>query len=217
MERRRLLDNPQLDPSIVFYAPLGQGDTTDHISGNDVTVDSYGALSWNNSESAWYFNGSYYGYYSKSLFAWKNLDMGIFSSSTTAANVVFTISAKIKVQSANDIGTSRFIPSFSYVQDGSHYLYAFASRGAFWNASIDGQWHEYTLRVSNGSAECMLDGVLKNTYSMSMSQSGFVVADTDNYLAVYSLFNANKFGGSAYIKNVIVYNRALTDAEIAQL
>ena len=68
MERRRLLDNPQLDPSIVFYAPLGQGDTTDHISGNDVTVDSMASLSWSSGESSWLFDGAYYGYYSKSLF-----------------------------------------------------------------------------------------------------------------------------------------------------
>lgn len=215
MERRRILDIAQLDPRLVFYAPLPQGDTTDHVSGNNVTINAAASLSWSSGDSAYLFNGSP-GYNLRSTMFYWPVSLGLFNSSTTAANACYTITSKVKIKTANDLSLIRCYPIVGYYADASTYIFVFASRGAFFNAAIDNQWHTCTLRVSNGRSECFVDGVYAYNYATSISASNMSVTDANNYVSVFCIA-ATAMQGSACIKDIRVYNVALTNTEIASL
>lgn len=58
----------------VFYAPLTEGDTTDHISGQQLIM-SNGTFTWNRNKQAYQFNGP--GSIKQYIASWNNLDMDL--------------------------------------------------------------------------------------------------------------------------------------------
>lgn len=219
MERRRLLDIngiPFAD-DLIFYAPLTQGDTTDHISGQDIHIRHAGALTWDNAEGAYKFNGSYAEFYSQ--FYWSNLSLGI--DVTSANTVEYTMFAKVKIVSANtDIYYCRFLPSAGRTDGSGRYTGSPLYQGSsfYFSSYISSHWYEFAGSNANNVANNYIDKTLARTTTIGYQVSGLPASDINKYVSIFPTYNVSGANsGVAYVKDVRFYNRALTAAEIAQL
>ena len=225
MERRRLLNINGIPfwEDCVFYAPLNQGDLADMISGNSCQKASFATLAsivYDSNVGAYLFTSGNYSSQYKDIFYWGNLNLGIFSNNMNLSDVAYTMVSKVRVATANAIGTSRHIPGLWLAGGYNYYIYSpNVAAGAYFNDdTIDNQWHEYIVRVGGGTTETIKDKTLQRTYAFSIVKNNYNYSESNKWVAVYINYaSTNQQMGSAYIKDIRVYNRALTDAEIAQL
>ena len=94
--RREHLSSTRVLPDIpfaedcIFYAPLTQGDLTDHISSNTLTVLSPATCTWDSSKNMYYFNAYNMGGWN-TKFRWSGLDLGIVSDPNNVSNLHYTV------------------------------------------------------------------------------------------------------------------------------
>lgn len=218
MERRRLLDINGIPfaEDLIFYAPLTQGDTTDHISGQDIHIRHAGALTWDNAEGAYKFSGSYAEFYSQ--FYWSNLSLGLNVSS--ANTVEYTMYSKIKIVSAVDITYSRFFPSVGRTDGSGRYVGSplFQCTSFYFTSYTSSHWYEFVGSIANNVGNNYVDKILARTTTSGYGVSGLPASDMNKYVSIFPIYNINgAHSGVAYVRDVRFYNRALTAAEIAQL
>ncbi len=219
MERRRLLDIngiPFAD-DLIFYAPLTQGDTTDHISGQDIHVRHAGTLTWDNTEGAYKFDGSAAEFYSQ--FYWSNLSLGI--DVTSANTVEYTMFAKVKIVSANtDIYYCRFLPSAGRTDGSGRHVGSPLYQGStfYFSSYSTGIWYEFTSSIKNNSSNNYINKSIVRTTNAGYQVSGLPASDMNKYVSIFPCYNVSGANsGVVYVRDVRFYNRALTAAEIAQL
>lgn len=225
MERRRLLDIDSIPfkDNLVFYAPLNDGNLADMISGNSCQKASFATLAsiaYDSNVGAYLFTSGNYSSRYKDIFYWENLNLGLFSNNMNLSDVAYTMVSKIRVVTANAIGTSRHIPGLFHAGGYNYYIYSpNVAAGAYFNDdTIDNQWHEYIVRVGNGTTETIKDKTLQRTYAFSVTKSNYNYSESNKWVAVYVNYASNNQQmGSAYIKDVRLYNRALTMDEIRSL
>ncbi len=228
MERRRLLDINGIPfwEDCVFYAPLVQGDTTDHISGTNITVNNnYASLTYDSIEAAYLFNATTAGYYSK--FYWDNLNLGIIHEDRT--DNVYTVLCEMKIVSATQKAQLRALPIAGILNGRSNYVFGFFSdlrtfygvTSTTGNIPDGGVWRKYAIVKNFGLTDSctyyvdLTAGSVNTGYCEKSSSLTF--QDANRRVTVMSDYNNNNQIGKVYLRNIVIYNRALTAAEIAQL
>lgn len=225
MERRRLLDNGQPIPyweNCVFYAPLTQGDLSDWISGSvcqKYPTASFAYMTFDSNIGAYLFYGTISSNgYTADVFSWSGLNMGLFSDNMTLSDVELTLHFWCRVYHANDYTAGRGLPSITHVVDVTHYIYCPNTAAmARYGLSNDNTFHQCVAKVSGGNVMTYKDGVLQQTYSFSVVKNGFTNEEANKHVTIDPIFGGRQQSGSSYIKDIRIYNRALTAAEIAQL
>ena len=198
----------EVDNGLIAYYPLKE-------NAKDNWANQYDGTEYNgvvyDGESA-YFNGTN-NYISTPIF----LPSGDITLSvwfkTTSINVGKTIISSFSSSGANASG--RIIISISsnntlYVNMGndSSYWYDLTSLNII--NYLDGNWHNITVMCSSSTQKAYIDGVLRHTYSMSISNTvassySLKIGRAGDYSGLYFLGN---------ISNARVYNRAITDDEV---
>ena len=206
MKREEIVISQPFPPfyeDLVFYAPLNENDLSDHIS--NVQAVSLG-------------NGSYQWYGSE--FAHKlttNTGASLGFSIANFANLIpnsFTIFAKVKVAVAS---TTFYI--FSAGTYASNNCWPFVGTHNVGVASDTSNWHDIAT-VCDKSAYTQhyyKDGVLYTSLSRPANHNTWPSNWSNLLKNNVSIGTYYGYSGTAFVKDVRVYNRALTPAEVAQL
>lgn len=190
----------------MFYAPLTEGDLTDHISGTTPTSDVDCGYEWDATKGMYLLHAS--GSYRSCYTALKYSNLNMFESGHDHTLV-------IDVDEQNEYFTSSYTNRYNImigvpiiINSSRNYSYICHCRYNTTYSPIVGL-HRYACVVSNGTWRYFQDGVLKNTMSTSSVSTGESVAICQ--------LNTNNQKNYIWAKNARVYNRALSDGEVAQL
>ena len=211
--RRKLLisyeSKEPVDPTLIFFAPLSYGDLTDHISGN--MLNNYSSfVSWNSSQQMYH------------------VDKPTTRENCPYWNVDFT---GVLPKTPNQ--TYTFIVDGKSVKSSSYNYPEFFSLGYFYNGNwvpciaMDG-WREsdktsFKRRVTvfDGNAALRYaDGMLTERAEQG-STSGWRVSrwQTQSFqkVCLNPFRNKDEAGLDIYVKNLRIYNRALSIEEAMSL
>lgn len=192
---------PPFGENLVFWAPLTEGDLTDHISSVSGSTLGNASISWNPTESAYLMTTNQ----GASL----NYQINTYSIIPES----YTVVADVKV--AQSTTTFYMISPGTY----SNNCYPTIGTHNFGIASDLNNWHR-CVSVQNKvqlKRFCYLDSNLHVTYDVVSSNliwpsnwAGYL--STNLSLGAYYYYN-----GKAYLKNVRIYNRTFTASEVVQL
>lgn len=194
--------------NLVFYAPLTEGDLTDHISGTLATTDSNCTYQWDDLIGMYKLkarssqNGTNY----PSALKWSIPSMNL----TQGQALTLVIDVKEIHVNGNYYAPMISVPSMS--QQGGAYI----CTARYVNNQLISTLHRYCVSCSafNGSnftLKWYKDGVLKQSGTWLHNYSY-----NNNTVSVCQL-HINNSEYQIYAKNVRVYNRELTASEVAQL
>lgn len=229
MSKRHTFNNTGLDPTLVFYAPLDEGDFYDHISGVEmIPQPSIGTITWDTVRQAYHFyQASYaYGYLAK----WNNLNLDIditnwgftmiadFGSAYTGTNenqyrcidvgglVTQGQSGRVIIQpnfhTANYGTTTNEIHRLAvkYTYGGASYM--------FTNGYRNNEWYKPGDVVSAWSP---------NNNANIFKRDTSVSNDTVKTMITIGRCQGGSQTTNIWVKNIRIYNRELTIPEIISL
>ena len=218
MKREHIFDKGDLPPfyeDLVFYAPLTEGDLSDHISGNTMSVLSPGGVAWDGNMGMYLFNGAAPARTFKTLFSWNGLDLDL-QTTVTASVLHHTIHHKLTFVSSGIY--HRAYPTFSYVRGTNQYAYICLYAKSYYNYNfIDNELYSITEVIDGSTTNLYVNGIRTASVStilngnMSYSQLG----TTFNIYPLHQGDTAQ--GGISYNRDIRVYNRVMSDSEVAQL
>lgn len=199
---------PPFAENLVFWAPLTEGDLTDHISGKTPITDNLCSVSWDTSKEMYMLTASGSSSSRYGALKYSGLNMGLadgqditfvldfeeFSGSGNGYNLMFGVPA-----------TTEQIPTIAYM---NHYRY---TSQANYNNVIG--YGRYACVYSGTTCQFYKNGVLINT-ATAASWSG--IKFTANTASICQL-NTNNTRYTMFGKNARIYNRALSASEVAQL
>ena len=209
---RRNYDHIIEDDSVVFYAPLTQGDLTDHISGNTfITTGSGngGTATWDANQNAYYF------YKSGGIGQagrWEGLSLGLDTNHVVATLICDTYG------NTNDTWyRGACIGAYSTTNQNTHLfpnVTLETSKGATMKA-----WHSVVVSYcDDGYGRIYLDGNLYNTENVRISRSkGTLTPSFINRYVSIGRADGNTPPTNCYVSNLIILNRALTAEEVQEL
>ncbi|MCR4964872.1 MAG: LamG domain-containing protein [Bacteroidales bacterium] len=192
-------DLPPFSENLVFWAPLTQGDLTDHVSGVTLSVP-YGSVTWDAGSQGYKIYGPNSA--KKYVGAWMNLSLGF-----DITNLGYTLSFELYSWSAVWI-----IPA------------CLGGRTFAQNVNIgatNNTWQRITnvLEPYDGVnvhySHQYLNGVDKFPYSRGTSP---VAGNSSTNLQVeLNTRGDNNLNYTYVMRNITIYNRALSASEVAQL
>lgn len=199
---------PPFYENLVFWAPLTEGDLTDHISGVSPTTDTGCGYEWDADKGMYKLtsSGNSSSRYGALKYSGLNmrladgqditfvLDFEEVSGNGNGYNVIFGVPA-----------TTVQIPDIAYI---THYRYT--SQTNYNNVMGYGR---YACVYSGTTCKFYKDGILKNTVS---SAKWSMIKFSANTASICQL-NTNNTEYTMYGKNARIYNRALSASEVAQL
>lgn len=213
--KTRALPDVPFAENLVFYAPLTQGDLTDHVSGISPVTDSHCYVAWDWEEGAYLLkieadgnNGRYP--YRLACLKWTNFGMGL-----SHGNAV-TVCCDVREISIAGNGYSAMIstPELN-CKDNPSTAYNCHARYASSSSQSISSWHRYVgvfySSDNNRQVYWFKDGIYTKQYNWN--------ADLDvEYDSVADCqLHLNNSSYEIYARNALVYNRALTSQEIAML
>lgn len=194
--------------NLVFYAPLTEGDLTDHISGTSPTTDSNCTYQWDDSIGMYKIRAysSNNGADFPSALKWSIPSMNL----TQGQALTLVIDVQEIYVYGNYYAPMISVPSMSYQKA------AYICNARYTNRQLLSTLHRYCVSCSafNGSdfsLKFYQDGVLKQSAAWGENYSY-----NNNTVSVCQL-HTNNSEYQIYAKNVRVYNRELTASEVAQL
>lgn len=195
----------------IFYAPLTEGDLTDHISGASPITQSNTLFQWDSNMQMYYLesNPGTTGYYVSPLYYDVNLPIRDFGNLTIVIDV-------INVEMGNQYCAHVLTPSWSDI--GKNYVCAFMRQYGY--GSPDNVLHRYVassnFTSSSGSISFYKDGVLSHSVNKAEWVGSTSKPTYDkNSVAICMANDTSTF--KVYAKNCRIYNRSMTAAEVAQL
>lgn len=202
---------PPFSENLVFYAPLTNGDLTDHISGTNPTLTGNGIMTWDTNEQAYMFKMTTS---SNSCIAYWNVDFT--GRMNLNVSQEYTIFSKVKV--VNYVSGYPYILGLGNWNNSSSYK-------PHINAETCG--HPSTImncaciRYSNNSMYFMQANRTETNSSSHMSNPANwnnINLCANRVCVYFRRWNEDTANNAyAYIKDCMVFNRALTPAEVAQL
>ena len=195
--------------NLVFYAPLTEGDLTDHVSGVAATVASTATVQWDSAKGMYHIYTGVGGSssYLKTI-SWDNLpNLTSFPNGITLYLECEEVSGECSGNSY--AGTMSVASMSSSTQDVAYICnYRYTNVTGFYTLVPHAKL-AYTL-TSSGSCIWYKDGVSVRT------ASGWTNRIFNGSISVCQLHRNNtKYG--IYAKDVRVYNRVLSASEVAQL
>lgn len=215
-QHHRLSDIP-FSENLVFYAPLSEGDLTDHVSGNTFHTVGNATVVFDSNIGMYLFKKS-----GQAYVICTGLELGLNESSSDFANLNCTLYFKCYFTTANT-GTQ----NASMVSLGDYYLHRFPNvsfsnftnkrRLSSYNLCVN-TYYSIAIVFTNGVCSLYVDSNLTdypNNGTYSWYDSFDFTKINDSVLINAGNWSGNDGGG--YYKDVRVYNRALTAQEVAQL
>ena len=207
------LENEPLPPfadNLVFWAPLTEGDLTDHISGVEPTTDAGCSVTWDAEKQMYkfYANGSSSSY--KASARYGSLDMGMLDGDA----VTLVIDVEEISYSGNHYSPMLCTPDGIVESQGFN---SARVNNVYYHSGIDLELHRYSVvferKIGAGKFNVIRyqDGIHKHT-----TQWTAPLKLSDNIATICQLNNGNTLY-SIYAKNARIYNRELTAEEVAQL
>lgn len=196
-----VIDKEPLPPfaeNLVFWAPLTEGDLTDHISGKNLTQTN-GTVTWDAAVGAYKFVGPNRRQLGIHIAEWSGLSLGL-----DVTNLEFTIVFEI-YKFSNELTTPAHLGGRTFATN-----LAIGADANVWNKfctaleRYNGVAHHYSHQY--------LNGVDKLTFDRGTSP---ILGNVNTNVKVEC--NDNNDSRTYYMRNVRIYNRALTAEEVAQL
>lgn len=208
-----ILGNEPLPPfseDLVFWAPLTNGDLTDHISGVTPTTDSGCTVSFDTNKNMYLLTTTGTSSSYKAALRYTSLNLGMADGD----GVTLVIDAAEKSYSGNHYSAMLSTPSVQVESQGKNPARISI---VYFHSSLDTQLHRYALTCSpkigtnNFTLKRYCDGVLKHTSSWNG-----IIPFTQNVVTMCQL-NSNNTAYSIYVLNARIYNREMSASEVAQL
>lgn len=184
----------------VFYAPLTNGDLTDHVSGASLLCDSRVSYSWDNNENCYKFTMA------------SNLQSG--------RGAYFN---GVTYPFGSDINSLRctFVADIKMVTSGSIQMPIMRYNNSFWPIDYS-SYNPAPMSPNTWYRVCAIkdsDGTTGNKYVNGVFRETFNAAGTASLMAPLMLFYYPGWGSRCtfYLKNIYVFDVALTLQEVADL
>lgn len=198
---------PPFAENLVFWAPLTEGDLTDHISGVSPTTDSGCSVTWDA------VKGMYRLYaYNKKMSSLKyDCLHGVIPENHNISIVI-----DIEEVSISNIYNFIFgLPPYEYGAAPYNYNMAYLRHDRYNNSTTNRLVGRLCVVYDDKILRFYKDGVFVKTYDWSQSTSP-IKTDIGN-VRINQIPNNYGYNGTIYAKNARIYNRALTASEVAQL
>lgn len=209
-------DVPFLE-NLVFYAPLEYGDTTDNVSGTDVTVISPGVLSYDMNKSMYLFSATTSGSIFDNLFYWNTPELGLIGNSSTINDMHYTIHFNVVFTMLGYY--SRCVPNISYIKRSNMYGYVGNGNTGSWGYDFQlNRPYNIVAVIDGNSQDIYVDKSFVSTvtpfFNININKN-----DLDFGVKIFYIHqgSGNAQNGAGYYKDIRIYNRALTAAEVAEL
>lgn len=222
MSRRhyKKLEQQPLPPfyeNLVFWAPLTEGDLTDHISGVELKHTDESYVKWDSSMNAYQFfkkrKPDYNGWDTSILFDAVNFPKGLKKEATQG----YTITALCKRSYTQSYNYPPYVVLGLYTtNDVWRPCIAFSNLEP---SSTKEQWGRRTfLRNADGNSKSYFNTQLI-TQGTDGNLASYISQNTDvlNYIGVNLDRDGKDKNQNPWIADIRIYNRALTAEEVAQL
>lgn len=193
-------DTPPFAENLVFWAPLKHGDLKDHISGVDPISDSGCSITWDAAKQMYKF----YAYGAeKSAANYNGVRLGLSNNSPLTMFIILEEVALIGNNYEGMIGTPRYVAGSAslYMR---HYAFSQSSQPIR-------ELNRYVLVYNGSTFKSYKNGALVATNNISDT-----IRLTNNIVQI-CLLPRNNTSYTFYAYDARIYNRVLTDQEIAQL
>ncbi len=207
---------PPFAENLVFWAPLTEGDLTDHISGVELKHTDESYVKYDSSMNAYQFfkkrKPDYNGWDTSILFDAVNFPKGLKKEATQG----YTITALCKRSYIQKYNYPPYVVLGLYTNNDT-----WRPSIAFSNdepSSIKEQFARRTFVYDNGIAKRFINGELV-LQGNSESLANYISQNTDvgNYIGVNLDRDGKDTNQKPWIADIRIYNRALTASEVAQL
>lgn len=211
---------PPFAENLVFWAPLTEGDLTDHVSGVSPAPGT-GSCTWDSGMNAYRFVGNQ-GFAAQRCLIY-NIPDGI--DFRQSENYNFSIFAKILIVNCN--ATTDFAMLGSGIMENKDGISVFSiGESHRFNTSTNnpvslGSWHELCMTRGTRDVLFYVDKSLsRSSYWDDTNYKPFNIAKAvevgaNKYISVGNVTYSYTF--NAYIKDVRIYDRVLSVSEVAQL
>lgn len=203
---RGAVDMPPFADNLVFWAPLDNGDVTDHISGKSPSSDSGCGYEWDENKGMYLLHAV--GSSSSCYTALKYSNLNLFENGHEHTLVIdvdennswfsSTYTNRYNIMIGSPIRTSSNGVS-TYI---CHYRYSTSYTPMVGT-------HRYVMVVKSGTWKFYKDGVLITSLSSTGVSNGKSVAICQ--------LNTNNSRNYIWAKNARIYNKAFSDEEVRQL
>lgn len=198
MKREHTLIEQGVQP--VFYAPLSNGDLTDHISGESLLCDSRVSYSWDTNENCYKFTMA--SNLQRNMGAYFNGVTYPFGSDINSLRCTFVADIKMVTSDGIQMPIMRYNNSFWSIDYSSYNPVPMSSN----------TWYRVCAIKDS-------DGTTGKKYANFVFRENFNATGTISLMAPLMLFYYPGWGNRCtfYIKNIYVFDVALTLEEVAQL
>ena len=198
---------------LVFYAPLTEGDLTDHISGTEASINPNATVQWDAASQMLHLytaNAVSSPSYEKSIW-WENLaKLMSFPDGVTLYAEMEEVNGECSGNSYSAIVATPTVKSGPSPYYMCNYRYTY--KGGSGNGYIERLSHAKYSAVfgTNGTVDFYKDSVLKG------GVTNWSTPVNDGSVSVCQL-NSNNYKYGIKIRDVRIYNRQLSVSELAQL
>ncbi len=207
---------PPFYENLVFWAPLTEGDLTDHISGVELKHTDESYVKWDSLMNAYQFfkkrKPDYNGWDTSILFDAVNFPKGLKKEDTQG----YTITALCKRSYIQNYNYPPYVVLGLYTNNDTwRPSIAFTSNE---QSSTKEQWGRRTLVYGDGIAKRFFNGEFV-MQDIGGSLTNYISQNTDvgNYIGVNLDRDGKDMNQKPWIADIRIYNRALTAQEVAQL
>lgn len=197
--------------NLVFWAPLTEGDLTDNVGGGSPTSDTGCTATWNAEKGMYLLNTTGTNSSLNAALIWSNLNLNIANTSQQ-----YTITGVFEFVSKQGNDYSCYIACNNYHNQNLTCV-RFTNqdvRDAGYTAPNTGIHRLTAIADNSGGLKKYYRYTDASLVSNISNWSGFKSAP--NSIALCQLLN-NNTAMSIYAKDIRIYNRALSAAEVAQL
>ena len=203
--------------NLVFYAPLTEGDLTDHISGKLPSTDSGCSVTWNSTYNMYQLYCSSGNY----MAALRWVGLSLYEAGHNISTDGLTVTARMKFVSQSGNNYSAFYAcdslkdTFGQYNNNRAYLYVCNAR--FGTSGVGSDINRITTTLTRGGSQNLK--FYKNSTlakSMSWATSDISATRAPDTLSLCEM-HTNNTNMTILISDVRVYNRVLSASEVAQL
>ena len=203
--------------NLVFYAPLTEGDLTDHISGKSPSTDSGCSVTWNstyNMYQLYCYGGDY-----RAALRWVGLSLYDTGHNIRTDGLTVTANIKFISQSGNNYSAFYACDSLkdTFGQYASNRAYLYLCNARFGTSGVGSDINRLTTALSYGGSNNLK--FYKNSSlatSMNWGASEISASRAPDTLGLCER-HTNNTNMTILISDVRVYNRVLSASEVGQL
>ena len=191
----------------VFWLPLAtNGDLNERLTGNKLvqTSTTSGYLSWSSTENCYYMH-------SGTANSQKHYTLQTDWDSSTFINNEFTVLTELKRKSSSGFPLWFMLGNTYSVPVGAATVYNGTSNMASWDSSS----HKTAYYIGPSSRKMYQDGSLYNTYAAHNPYLPSNWGSWDWFIGTYQ--SSDVTNHECYVKNIMIFNRELSLAEIKKI